>query len=128
MIEQTFVKIRGTLAVLLGVCFLASLTAGTVSATIGDGHDLQSSWFHGNAVLEACYDNEKVLKKGNTGSAVSKLQSALMSLGYSIPDGPTTYFGDQTQNAVKSFQRDNGLSASGIVGPITIGTLDSYLS
>jgi hypothetical protein len=36
--------------------------------TIGEGHDLKSSRFAGNEVLEACYDNERSLSKGDSGS------------------------------------------------------------
>lgn len=52
------------------------------------------------------------------GSDVRTLQSVLTALGYSC--GPIDgIFGDKTRAAVKSFQRNNGLKADGIVGPNT---------
>ncbi len=42
--------------------------------TIGDGHDLKSQRFAGDEVLEACYDNERVLRRGDSGPAVEKIQ------------------------------------------------------
>lgn len=57
------------------------------------------------------------LKRGSTGQAVTKLQQALKTLGYSITvDGK---YGLGTQNVVKAFQRDQGLSVDGIAGANT---------
>ena len=65
----------------------------------------------------------ELLKIGSRGTAVSNLQQRLKDLGYSIGkvDG---IFGSQTQNAVKAFQKDNGLVADGIAGPKTIAKLN----
>ncbi|HSN58855.1 MAG TPA: polysaccharide deacetylase family protein, partial [Clostridiaceae bacterium] len=58
-----------------------------------------------------------VLRVGSTGSAVSQLQQALVNKGYSLSvDGA---FGPMTKNAVVSFQRNVGITADGIVGPVT---------
>ena len=56
-----------------------------------------------------------VLKKGSTGSAVRTLQKRLKELGYytGSVDGD---FGDGTSNAVRAFQRANGLKVDGVVG------------
>lgn len=41
-------------------------------------------------------------------------------LGYSIPAGPTEYFGSQTESALSSYQSTNGIYPSiGYFGPIT---------
>lgn len=59
-----------------------------------------------------------VLRLGSTGADVVELQSRLnryMSAGLKA-DG---VFGPRTEGAVKTFQRDKGLSADGIVGAIT---------
>ncbi|HKI88206.1 MAG TPA: DUF4157 domain-containing protein, partial [Draconibacterium sp.] len=50
--------------------------------TIGDNHDLASTRFTGNLVLEACYDNERTLHVGSSGPAVSLIQQALVDSGY----------------------------------------------
>lgn len=96
--------------------------------TIGDGHDLQSPRFAGDDVLEACYDNERFLRRGDSGSAVQKIQQALMSMGFSSPRlGADGDFGEETEIAVRSYQTARGLTADGIIGPSTIGNLDSEL-
>ena len=58
------------------------------------------------------------LRFGDRGDSVVELQNILASLGY--PVGPIDgVFGSMTLRAVQAFQRDNGLVADGIVGPIT---------
>lgn len=57
------------------------------------------------------------LKMGSKGPDVKNLQTILNSKGYSlVVDGE---FGPSTQAAVKNFQRTNGLTDDGIVGPKT---------
>ena len=58
------------------------------------------------------------LKKGSRGTAVKTLQTALKEQGYYSGkiDG---IYGKGTVNAVKAFQRKNGLKADGIAGPLT---------
>lgn len=62
---------------------------------------------------------------GDSGEAVQKVQSMLSSLGYISSANVTGYYGEVTENAVKSFQRTNGLSADGSVGVQTMGKLTS---
>lgn len=59
-----------------------------------------------------------ILRQGSRGVYVRYLQQKLLSKLYSVGtiDG---IFGANTVNAVKEFQRDNGLTADGIVGPLT---------
>jgi peptidoglycan hydrolase-like protein with peptidoglycan-binding domain len=65
--------------------------------TIGDGHDLKSPRFAGDEVLEACYDNESILRRGDSGPAVEKIQRALIFLGFPVPNvGANGVFGDET--------------------------------
>ena len=57
---------------------------------------------------------------------VYDLQNALIAKGYSIPAGPTGYFGTRTKQAVAQFQRSLGFSgdqADGIPGPQTLRRL-----
>lgn len=58
----------------------------------------------------------ELYKKGSRGSFVSQIQKAL----HLIPDG---IFGPITEEAVKAFQTENGLTADGIVGPATLAKL-----
>lgn len=48
--------------------------------------------------------------------SVWNLQVKLLLLGYSIPNGPTDYFGSQTKNAVKEFQKKLGWAPEDISG------------
>lgn len=58
-----------------------------------------------------------VLQQGMTGAAVSALQTALNTHGYHLAvDG---VFGPATRAAVMSFQKQHGLAADGIAGPLT---------
>ncbi len=67
-----------------------------------------------------------VLKKGSKGQEVRTLQTKLKNWGYysGSVDG---IFGTQTQNAVKYFQRVNGLSVDGVVGKKTASALGMTL-
>ena len=62
----------------------------------------------------------------NNGRLVYDLQAALIAKGYSIPAGPTGYFGTRTKQAVKAFQESLGFTgdqADGIPGPQTLRRL-----
>lgn len=72
-------------------------------------------------------NSRSLLKVGSRGSAVSNLQERLKSLGYLTGKVDGT-FGSQTQKAVISFQKDNGLAADGIVGAKTITKLNNPTS
>lgn len=93
--------------------------------TIGDGHDLKSSRFAGDEVLEACFDKERVLRRGDSGPAVKKIQEALIFLEIPVPGaGANGIFGDETELAVRSYQEARGLKVDGVIGSETIGSLD----
>jgi hypothetical protein len=93
--------------------------------TIGDGHDLKSQRFAGDEVLEACYDDEKILRRGDSDPAIAKIQEALIALGFPVPNvGANGIFGDETELAIRSYQEARGLTVDGVMGPETIGNLD----
>lgn len=104
-------------------------TLDTFQRRIGDGHDLTSPRFAGDPVLEGVFDNERLLTVGSSGPAVIKVQQALVDLGHVLPKfGVDGQFGSETKQAVKDFQAASGLSGKavdGIVGPITMGLLDT---
>ncbi|WP_084226787.1 DUF4157 domain-containing protein [Nitrosospira sp. NpAV] len=101
----------------------------SVQRTIGDGHDLTSPRFSGDAVLEACFDNERLLRVGSQGDAVSKLQQALIDAGFPLPKfGVDGIFGNETRTAVRDFQQASGITIDGLVGPQTMGALDTRFS
>lgn len=73
-------------------------------------------------VTPAPYGYYPTLRRGMYGNPVQEMQQALRNQGYyyGSTDG---YFGEGTENAVKSFQRTNGLDVDGVAGPATLRTL-----
>ncbi len=67
-----------------------------------------------------------VLRLGSKGSAVRRLQAALRRWGYADVTVDGT-FGPKTEEAVKNFQRANGLNPDGKVGSLTLKKLDITL-
>lgn len=65
------------------------------------------------------------LSLGDSGDTVQKVQNMLSKLGYINSANATGYYGEVTENAVKLFQRTNGLSADGSVGALTMAKLTS---
>ena len=64
------------------------------------------------------------LRRGNKGEYVRILQTLLLENGYGLPKyGADGDFGSETENAVKKYQRENGLKVDGIAGPATWGKL-----
>lgn len=60
------------------------------------------------------------LRRGDKGPYVTLAQTELMNRGYQLPKfGADGDFGSETLNAVKQFQRDNGLDPDGVIGPHT---------
>ena len=62
---------------------------------------------------------ETLSKYGSRGSEVTQIQTKLKRWGYYTGSVDGIY-GTQTVNAVKYFQRKNGLTADGIAGPATL--------
>ena len=83
--------------------------------------------FAGDAELEECLDGTHIMEAPEFGDAVTKVQQALLDLGYGLPvHGPDGQFGDETGSAVSEFKSDMGLSpADPRVGPGTMAALDA---
>lgn len=62
---------------------------------------------------------------GDENEQVVRVQSLLVKLGYLSSGRATGYFGEITQKAVKNFQKQNGLTQDGMVGPQTLAKLTS---
>ena len=81
-----------------------------------------------NGVGDAMYDIsgiEGIFKFGSKGDEVTRLQDALMSLGYDLGKyGADGIYGSVTKAAVEAFQKANGLKVDGIIGPETLAALE----
>ena len=66
-------------------------------------------------------------KVGSRGEEVKKIQTKLRNWGYYTGSVDGVY-GWQTQNAVKSFQRKNGLKEDGIAGESTLNAMGIFSS
>lgn len=66
----------------------------------------------------------RVLKRGNYGNDVRKLQRELNGFHFKVGRGLVTgYFGAKTQDAVRRFQSAFGIAVDGLVGPNTYKAL-----
>ena len=89
-------------AVLLGV-FMVFMAVATAQADA-------AKW-------ERATLGDRTLSKGSAGNDVKTLQMLLTRHGFEVPS--TGYFGTVTKRRVRGFQRSHGLTADGIVGPMT---------
>ena len=68
------------------------------------------------------------LGKGDQGPKVEQLQKNLIKLGYSCGAwGADGDFGNDTEKAVIKFQKEHGLDADGLVGPLTQAAIKTAL-
>ena len=63
-----------------------------------------------------------LLRRGSKGSQVADMQQRLIQLGY-LNGRADGIFGSLTEQAVRSFQKDHGLTVDGIAGTQTLGAL-----
>ena len=83
---------------------------GSIAATINQPTKVVST--------ASNYSFTKALKLGSSGTEVTRLQEKLKTEG--VYSGPVTgYYGNLTVAAVKKYQKLNGLSQLGSVGPGT---------
>ena len=73
--------------------------------------------------LKSSSAKANALQLGMEGDDVENVQKLLKKLGYM--NNVTGYFGSQTEDAVKAFQKRNGLSQDGTVGRNTMNVLTS---
>lgn len=81
-----------------------------------------STTLYNKSVLENELVSETLSRYGSKGNEVRQIQNKLKSWGYynGRVDG---IYGSQTVNAVKYFQRKNGLTADGIAGQATLAAM-----
>ena len=71
----------------------------------------------------------RILRNGMEGDDVKALQTNLIRLGYDCGRwGADGDFGDATEMALKSFQRNAGLAADGEYGPLTAAAMEKALA
>jgi len=78
-------------------------------------------------ILSQNNEVEALSKYGSRGSEVTQIQTKLKRWGYYNGNIDGIY-GTQTLNAVKYFQRKNGLTVDGIAGPATLRAMGIYNS
>lgn len=111
-----------------GICIEAKGTYyGVVTSQLSHWHET-AHWkgveYEGGLVFVA----NPILRKGDTGEDVQRMQQLLIDAGYGVYLGAVNpadgKFGAKTEEAVKVFQRANGLQADGICGDQTWAALE----
>ncbi len=69
--------------------------------------------------------SQQIFRKGDNSPAIAKIRQALINAGANIP--VSNVFDDPMLNAVKDFQKQQGLSPDGVVGSKTLRELDVKL-
>lgn len=101
-----------------GQACAARTTFGTYSNTTSSG-----------STTATANQSSYILSLGSSGSKVKELQQNLIKLGYSCGTlGADGSYGAGTANAVKEFQKKNGLSADGIAGYQTLTAIKNKVS
>lgn len=76
----------------------------------------------GAAALAQSYYGDSVLRVGARNQDVLRMQEDLADLGY-YTGNVTGHYGNLTKEAVRRFQRKNGLAVDGVAGPMTLTRL-----
>ena len=139
MIITTLLKRSAVVTLVLALAFTGvapqaraqTADAATIAALMAQIAALQAqiNALQGGGSIITVAPFTRDLTIGSRGQDVMALQSWLMSRGYSIPAGPTDYFGVQTQAAVAAYQRANGITPpAGYFGPITRAHVNASLT
>ena len=89
-------------------------------------HELQQDGVAGTETQKLLYSDDAqkyTLKEGAEGRDVKMLQEQLVDLGYLSESDVDRVYGPTTVEAVKAFQKRNGLSADGLAGEKTLEKL-----
>ena len=96
------------------------------SGTVKTGKTTDRGWTH-YAIPKGLDGNIPLptLRRGSRGEYVTYLQTKLIQLGYNVgKTGADGIFGVKTEEAVRDFQRNNGLTVDGVVGSATWTALE----
>ncbi len=72
-------------------------------------------------------DGELRLRRGDSGAEIGALRRDLQALGYLTREQTSDVFGKRMERAVEAFQRDLGIRATGVAGPILRGALNDVI-
>ena len=91
--------------------------------------EIINDWFNGKGGKVLSYlDSTSTLSRGMKNDYVKQLQQDLIKLGYSLsPYGADGSFGKVTEDAVKKWQKDNGLVVDGKFGPASRAKMKELL-
>jgi hypothetical protein len=102
-------------------------TRTTKSFWYGQAQSYRST-FGGSSNTNNNHSSKTILRRGSTGDEVKKLQKNLITLGYSlVMSGADGVYGVKTEEEVRKFQRNNGLTVDGIVGEKTLKAIDKKI-
>ncbi len=76
------------------------------------------------AAAAAMGEENRIWQKGDSGEKVSWIQQRLKELEY-LSREPDGVFDEETEEALRNFQRDNGLLATGMADEVTMRVLES---
>ena len=101
---------------------ITGITVALLATTAGIGAVIGTSGQVAQVSVSSSFVQTAVLRQGATGGEVKEVQRRLKQWGYysGAVDG---IYGAQTVEAVKKFQKKNGLTADGIVGKATYEAL-----
>ncbi len=74
------------------------------------------------------FDITMAFRNGDESKEVKKLQQALCDMGYLKEENVTGYYGDVTESAVKKFQKDNGISQTGVAAKQTLDKINTIIN
>lgn len=88
--------------------------------------NVSAGYFNSDPIINCESQITMTLRMGSQNDQVYMLQQHLASMGY-LNATPNGHFGYQTKYAVQAFQMNNGISATGNVGPATREALNESL-
>lgn len=80
----------------------------------------------GIASIKKAVNTFKNLKRGDSGAEVKRLQDRLIKAGFKLKADSS--YGPATEDALKAFQKANGLTVDGSCGPATNAKLENAIS
>ncbi len=100
--------------------------AGFISLFASTTLNVSAAYFNNVPANVCSFSVNHVMSYGARGNEVTVLQTILYTGGY-FSGTPNGYYGYQTKAAVKAFQLDNGIRATGTVGPQTREAINESL-